>query len=120
MTMKTKMDLIEEVIENARKDRARLEKVADALLTVSADQPEAPAQGEEKIAQAAASAAVSEELSKVTDSLTKINQQLVELVKHQRKSADMDTAKSLDKGEKDDIYAQMELERKGKGKNVVQ
>jgi hypothetical protein len=118
--MKTKTDLIEEVIANARRDRSRLEKVADALLTVSSDTPEAPAEGEEAIAQAAASAAVSEELSKVTDSLTKINQQLVEIVKHQRRTADVDEAKTLDKNEKEDIYAQMENERKGKSKSVIQ
>jgi len=112
--MKTKVDLIEEVITNARRDRARLEKVADALLTVSDDTEEAPAEGEEKIANAAASAAVSEELSKVTDSLTKINQQLVELVKHQRKTSQNEDDQKLDGAEKDDIYARLEKEKKPK------
>lgn len=111
MTTKTKTDLIDEVIENARRDRARLERVADALLTVSADTEEAPAEGEEKIANAAASAAVSEELSKVTDSLTKINQQLVELVKHQRRNQAAEDEKKLENADKEDVYSMLEKER---------
>lgn len=108
-----KKELFEEVIENARRDRARLEKVADALLTVSADTEEAPAEGEEKIANAAASAAVSEELSKVTDSLTRINQGLIELVKHQRKTMQQEEDKKMDAKDKEDVYARLESERKG-------
>lgn len=100
------------MIANARRDRARLEKVADALLTVSDDTEEAPAVGEEKIANAAASAAVSEELSKVTDSLTKINQQLVELVKHERKQRQNDEDKKMDTSDKEDVYQRLEGERK--------
>jgi alkanesulfonate monooxygenase SsuD/methylene tetrahydromethanopterin reductase-like flavin-dependent oxidoreductase (luciferase family) len=111
-----KKELIDEAIENARRDRARLEKVANALLTVSEDTEEAPAEGEEKIANAAASAAVSEELSKVTDSLTKINQSLIELVKHQRRQQIDD---KLDNNDKDDVYSRLEKERT-KSKNAIQ
>jgi len=117
--MKLKIDLVEEVLANARRDRARLEKVADALLAVSTDTEEAPAEGEEKIANAAASAAVSEELSKVTDSLTRINQQIVELVKHQRKSAQSEEDRKLDGDEKDDIYSRLEKEKNNK-KSAIQ
>jgi hypothetical protein len=104
---------VEEVITNARRDRIRLEKVADALLTVSADD-QVRSEGEQMIAQAAASAAVSEELSKVTDSLTKINQQLVELIKHQRRMSDSDESKKLADGEKDEVYNRLEGERTSK------
>lgn len=111
------MDLIDEVIQNARRDRARLEKVADALVVISEDTEEAPAEGEEKIANAAASAAVSEDLSRITDSLTKITHELVELVKHQRRMAQDDDEKSLDNKDKDDVYDRLEKERKP---NIVQ
>lgn len=114
-----KKELYEEVIENARRDRARLEKVADALLTVSADTEEAPAEGEEKIANAAASAAVSEELSKVTDSLTKINQGLIELVKYQRKTQAQEDEKRMETTDKEDVYARLEKER-SKSKAAIQ
>jgi len=112
-----KKELFEEVIENARRDRARLEKVADALLTVSADTEEAPAEGEEKIANAAASAAVSEELSKVTDSLTKINQGLIELVKHQRRTQQQQDDEKMNSDDKEDVYKRLEKER---SKSAVQ
>ena len=114
-----KKELFDEVIENARRDRARLEKVADALLTVSTDTEEAPAEGEEKIANAAASAAVSEELSKVTDSLTKINQSLVTLVTLERKRAQAEDDKKMENEDKEDVYARLEKER-GKTKVAIQ
>lgn len=115
-----KKELIEEIIENARRDRLRLEKVADALIKVSEDTEEAPAEGEENIANAAASAAVSEELSKVTDSLTKINQSLVEVFKHQRKSAQNEDDKKMTSSDKDDVYDRLEKERKPSSGGVMQ
>jgi hypothetical protein len=84
---------------------------------ISEDTEEAPAEGEEKIANAAASAAVSEDLSRITDSLTKITHELVELVKHQRRMAQDDDEKSLDNKDKDDVYDRLEKERKP---NIVQ
>lgn len=74
-----------EIISNARRDRKRLEAVADGLLEgsrASAD-PDSP-EGEINTEVAAAFA---EEIAKISDSLTRTNQQLVELLKADRKSA---------------------------------
>lgn len=74
-----KEQLIDEIIANARRDRARLEAVADGLVNGFADIPlggEADDKFDPEIA-----AAFAEEISKIGDSLSKINHELVELVK---------------------------------------
>lgn len=82
----TREDLIEEIIANARRDRKRLEAVADGLVNNFAkvptpDQAEDPAEFDPEIA-----AAFAEEIAHVGDSLTRVNQQLVELVKTETKA----------------------------------
>lgn len=77
-------ELVEEIIRNARKDRQRLEAVADGLLEGSKTFLSADDEGEINTEVAAAFA---EEVSKVSDSLTRINHELVEIVKADRKSA---------------------------------
>jgi hypothetical protein len=80
MPEKTEKTLVDEIVENARRDRKRLEAVADGLthgfgrLGDTVEEDGEPLDPE-------VSAAFAEEISKVADSLTKVNQQLVELVK---------------------------------------
>lgn len=81
----TKEILTEEIIANARRDRKRLEAVADGLVNGFAkvpDENEEPVEFDPEIA-----AAFAEEIAKIGDSLTKVNQQLVELVKIEHKNA---------------------------------
>lgn len=86
--MPTKKEaLIDEIIENARRDRKRLEMVADGLINdfkkITDDS------SEEEIEQGVPeefASAYAEEISKISDSLSRVNQQLVEIVKADRKS----------------------------------
>lgn len=97
--------LREEIVENSRKDRERLEQVADGLLKLVDKERSA----EEQVASelpAEAAAAVSEELSKITDSLTKINAGLIELVKIDAKSP-ADPKARLEK-QRDTIYDEIQ------------
>lgn len=80
MPEKTEKTLVDEIIENARKDRRRLEAVADGL-THGFDQLGANTGDDEEALDPEVSAAFAEEIAKIADSLTKVNQQLVELVK---------------------------------------
>ena len=84
MTEKT---LVDEIIENARRDRRRLESVAEGLTNGFKQMGETDP-GEEPL-DPDVSAAFAEEIAKISDSLTKVNQQLVELVK-------IDAKKTLD------------------------
>lgn len=65
-------EIIKEAIENARRDRKRLEEISDLMLKV--------AQVGEDI-DPLAKAAMGEQMAKITDSLTRSNSQLVELAK---------------------------------------
>jgi hypothetical protein len=82
----TKETLTEEIISNARRDRKRLEAVADGLVNGFAKVPDETS-GEEVEFDPEIAAAFAEEIAKIGDSLTKVNQQLVELVKIEQKNA---------------------------------
>lgn len=86
MAEKTEKTLVDEIIENARKDRKRLEAVADGL-TQGFGRFGDSVQEEGEPLDPEVSAAFAEEIAKVADSLTKVNQQLVELVKIDAKAS---------------------------------
>lgn len=93
MSELNKKTLIEEVIENARRDRKRLEAVADGL-TNGFGQLGDNVTGEGEPLDPEVSAAFAEEIAKVSDSLSKIQQQLVEIVK-------IDAKRELEKPQRD-------------------
>jgi hypothetical protein len=77
-------ELLDEIKENARRDRKRLEKVCDDLLAAGGN---------------------AEEISMVSDSLTKSNAQLLELAKLKAKKADeSETDESFSQGEQDELF----------------
>lgn len=104
-------DLIDEIIANARRDRKRLESVADGLIQKYNDTSDFAAT-EESQAQAdpEVAAAFSEELAKVSDSLTKINQQLVEIVKVEKKSSSAQADGKLSSEDVEDAYNEIQPE----------
>lgn len=113
MPEKTERTLVDEIIENARKDRKRLESVANGL-THGFGRFGDTSNEEGEPLDPEVSAAFAEEIAKIADSLTKVNQQLVELVKIDAKA----TAKHEDnkpvtkdgkitKKEAEDIYDEL-------------
>lgn len=77
-------ELIGEIIRNARRDRLRLEAVADGLANGLARLPK-PEEPETDKFDPEIAAAFAEEIAKISEALTKSNQQLVELVKIAKK-----------------------------------
>ena len=105
MTMTTKESLVDEIIENARKDRKRLESVAKGLtggLFNLGSEDDGTVDEE-------TAAAFAEEISKISDSLTKINQGLIELVKMDAKKAvaQPDPTK-LSEADKESLYDEVD------------
>ena len=76
----TKESLIEEIVHNARRDRVRLESAISGLIKNLNEVSETSEDSDPEV-----SAAFAEEISKVTDSLSKVDQRLVELVKLETK-----------------------------------
>lgn len=105
----TKENLTEEIIANARRDRKRLEAVADGLVNGFAKVPDETSDEEVEFDPEIA-AAFAEEIAKIGDSLTKVNQQLVELVKIEHKNAPPIDANPVKLGAKDvnDVYEQIQ------------
>jgi hypothetical protein len=104
--MDTEQDegLVSEIVENARSDRARLTKVADKLGELMSSPLVSDGEAEPEVALT-----ISEEMSRVTDSLTRVNQQLVELVKARLKPrAGEGNGKVLNEKERDQLYRKME------------
>lgn len=89
MTEKTEKTLVDEIIENARNDRKRLEAVANGL-TRGFDRFGDTAEEEGQPTDPEVAAAFAEEIAKISDSLTRVNQQLVELVKVDAKRSAVD------------------------------
>ena len=98
-----KDELTDEIIANARRDRKRLEKVADGLVFGFDRLSTAGSEDEEQL-DSEASASFAEEISSITDSLSKINHELVELVKLDKKSAPSADPVKLGKHELDEVY----------------
>jgi ubiquinone biosynthesis protein UbiJ len=89
MSATTKEELIEEIISNARRDRKRLEAVADGLTQKFQNIGEVATMGEgdEAVLDPEVAAAFSEEITKVSEALCRVNHELVELVKIDSKKA---------------------------------
>jgi hypothetical protein len=95
-----KKTLVEEILENARKDRIRIENLLEKMLKVSS----VPGV-EDDLAQVA----VAEQVADLTDSLTKMNQQLVELVKVQSKNKEEEPKEgTLSKKEREAAFDEIE------------
>lgn len=103
--MASKENLIEEIIANARRDRRRLEEVADGLMHGFSS---SPIDEESDDVNPEVAAAFAEEIAKISDSLTKTNQQLVELVKIESKKEPAEKQISLDKKQVDEVYEEIQ------------
>jgi predicted lipid-binding transport protein (Tim44 family) len=108
----TREMLTEEIIENARRDRKRLEMVADALtkrynfgdLKEIEELETVDSQLDPEVA-----AAFAEEIAKIGDSLTRVNQQLVELVKVEtRRTPSDDQPTKLTSRQKEDVFDEIQ------------
>jgi hypothetical protein len=106
----TRETLIEEIIFNARRDRKRLEAVADGLVGGFV-QVKRPDEDPTEEFDPEVAAAFAEEISKIGDSLSKITHELVELVKLSRRSED-GPVKRLDAGELEATYDLIQPEEK--------
>ena len=96
-------ELFKEVIENARRDRQKPEKIRDNLIDLKPEQDEIVA------IEPLANLGVAENVARLSDVLVKVNSQLVELAKI---SAKMD-APELDMGEeREDIFDTIEQQEK--------
>lgn len=93
--MANKDDIIEEALSNARKDRITIEKFRDKLVDLANN----PILDVEPVGVLA----VAEHISKISDALTKVNSQLVELSKIASKVKEDDS--SIDK---DNIFDEIE------------
>jgi hypothetical protein len=105
--------LIEEIVNNARDDRERLIACADGLRKF-AEKGGVGSGGDGEGMDPEVALALSEQIAKVSDSLTKINQQLVTLVQiDSKKKADGDVAGDgkLSKKDKEEVYAELETKR---------
>lgn len=103
MSSMTKESLTEEIIANARRDRKRLEAVIDGLANGFARVPTQEDDNPDEFNPDVA-AAFAEEISKIGDSLTRINQQLVELVKIDAKKPSDQNPVRLGKEDVDAVY----------------
>ncbi len=106
--MKMKESLTEEIIANARRDRKRLELVADSLIQKYNDIKEEIEQHEGVALDPETAAAFAEEISKLSDSLTKVNQQLVELVKIEHRRVPPEEPTKLGKQEVEEVFNEIQ------------
>ena len=104
--------LTQEIIGNARRDRKRLEAVADGLTrryddlkAIDEDRPSDTIDPE-------VAAAFAEEIAKLSDSLTRVNQQLVELVKVENRRAPAADDK-LDSKQTQEIFDEIQPQESG-------
>ena len=100
-------ELVAEVISNARRDREKLEKLRDNLMTV--DPQQQAIIDETPLAQLG----VAENVARIHDVLVKVNGQLVELAKI---SAKLENPAADVRQDADDIYDT--IERSGQDANV--
>ena len=102
--------MTEEIISNARRDRARLEAAADGLThgfsktaTMDEDEPLDPD----------VAAAFAEELTGLSEALTNVNKSLVELVKLEVKNAPVaEDPSKLSKEQIDDVFEEIQPQEK--------
>lgn len=93
----TKEDLIQEALENARRDRKTVEKVRDQIVQLVSD-PTIQAESLSLIG-------ISDNVAKLSDVLTKMNAQIVELTKVTAKAEKTDDKQS----DKDSIFDEIEM-----------
>ena len=100
----SKENLVEEIISNARRDRKRLEACADGLTHGFNSVGSATEEGlDPEVA-----AAFAEEIAGISDALTNINKQLVELVKMEKSApAEPPSPTKLTPDEIADAYEQI-------------
>ena len=111
MKQNSKRTLVDEIVENARRDRRRLEAVAEGLTNGFGTLGDSNGDEAGGTLDPEVSAAFAEELAKVTDSLSKINQQLIELVKVESKREENktpDQPAKLSKEDKEALYEQLQ------------
>lgn len=104
--------LVEEIVENARDDRERLIACAEGLRKF-AEKGGAESEGTGEGMDPEVALALSEQIAKISDSLTKINQQLVSLVQIDSKKKEGDVAGDgrLSKKDKEAVYEELESKR---------
>jgi hypothetical protein len=90
-------DLFKEILENVRNDRATVQKVRDQIVKLASD----PTIQAEQLAMVG----IAENVAKLSDVLTKMNSQLVELTKV---SARAERPNEDPKGEKESIFDEIE------------
>lgn len=101
--------LIQEIVSNSREDRGRLVEVANSLKSML---NEVKGRAPDDDLQPDVALNISEEMSRISDSLTKINQQLVELVKLDKKQ-NFESKRPISEKDREDLYENIEHPGKG-------
>ncbi len=104
--------LVEEIVNNARDDRERLIACAEGLRKF-AEKGGVESEGDGEGMDPEVALALSEQIAKISDSLTKINGQLVMLVQidSKKKGGDLAGDGKLSKEEKESVYQELEAKR---------
>lgn len=98
----TTEDLFQEILGNIRKDRVSVERMRDTLMGSAAS---LGSDDEEDVQQPPALPEIAENVAKLSDVLTKMNSQLVELAKMKAKSEGLEDDGLFDS---DEVYAEIE------------
>lgn len=100
--------LIQEIVKNSRDDRQRLVSCADGLRKF-AERGGTQHEGDVEVMDPDIALALSEQLANISDSLTKINQQMIMLVQiDSKKKSSSDEPVRLTNSEKEEVYAELE------------
>lgn len=99
--------LIEEIVDNARRDRKRLETTLQGLTTGFKSFTENPDEAEQLNTEVAA--AYAEIIAKVGEVLTRVNHELVELIKADKNVQKVGPGK-LDPSDVQDVYEEISPE----------
>lgn len=115
MTTETtqKQSLVDEIQENVRRDRQRLEKLQDRILSSLEQEPHPDdGEGDEELAPHAL-AAIAEGVARIADSLSRSNSQLVEIAKLQaRESPPAKQGDGFSDEENNALFSQIEREKR--------
>jgi phosphoserine phosphatase len=101
-----KEELLNEIIANSRRDRKRLEAAMDGLLNASERFNQSEEVEQEVNTEVAA--AFAEQIAKLGDSLTRVNHELVEIIKADKKAAIVPD--KLDPSDVADVYDEIQPE----------
>ena len=108
----TREELTDEIVKNARRDRKRLELVADGLargFQGSSDETDVEDE-ESNQPDAEVMAGYAEEMSTISEALTRINHELVELVKLEKKSERLQDTDKLPQDELESVLDEIQPE----------